>query len=534
MKYLYLACCMLLSLTNYAQKAKLVISDELEIDNKKFAINDILGSDGKLIYLKGYRGNKLWFASMDKSFKIQKSIEVDKDKVIKDMELIDIRMVKNNIVLITELEQKKEGKITNYVWTLNTQTMTFDQPKIILEVSQKVIKRPKFSFMGIGLTNGNFSDQREVFYSADTSKFAILASIPPNDKEEGKYNKFLMNVFDINQNKLWSSELEVPQSHEFFVSRENTLGNDGSYHTIGLAYDDEKEMKKGKNGTNMIITYDSKGKAHETKLDFGDKAIVSPTFNWSDNFLICAGFYYIKGSKKNITEGIAYIKMDKQGKVIKESFKEFPDDFIQSMRDAKKSSTEKNKDGEIGISDNFKIRGLQARPDGGAFLFAEEYSSYTVTTYTTNSSGRGTTSTSTTYYVFGDKFVCGISPNGDFEWLTDIPTNMTFTNREIGTIATFSNQSNLYMIYLDNEINLKKKLNERPNSKVKYKRLSAGIVGIDIKTGKAERRELIDSKDEEFVIMPKVYANLNGEMYILGGKIGVFTVKEFKIAKITF
>lgn len=533
MKYLYLACCMLLSLTNYAQKAKLQISDELEIANKKFPIDDILGSDGQFIYLRSKKGDKLKIAKMDSKFKIVKYVEIDVDDVMKGMEVIDSRMVNNNVVLITELAQKKEGKIVNYVWTLNTKTMEFDKPKAILDVSQKIIKDAKFHFMGISLTNRSFSDDRAVYYSDDTTKFAILASIPPVDKEDGKYNKELLTVYDMSHNKIWSSELEVPKNYDFFVTKKTTLGNDGSFYSFGIVYENEKDMKKNNNGTYMILSYDNKGKSSETTFNFGDKIIIDPKFDWSKNHLICAGFYSIKGSKKNITEGIAYIQMDKSGKIIKESYKEFPDEFIQSMRETKKASTEKNRDGDLGIAGSFSVRQVQARADGGAFLLAEEYYSYTVTSYTSNGNGRGTTTT-TTYYVYGDKFVCGIDSNGQFEWLTDIPTNMTYTASNIGTFATYTNKDNLYLLYTDNEENIKKKLNQRPTFKAKYKNASTAIVSVDVKTGKAERRELIDAKDAEFMLLPLVYANIGTEMFILGGKFGTWGIKEYKIAKVSF
>ncbi|MBK7958986.1 MAG: hypothetical protein IPK03_13355 [Bacteroidetes bacterium] len=204
-------------------------------------------------------------------FSIVKSVEVDLDAEIKGMELIDSRMVNNNIVLITELEQSKEGKINNYVWTLNTQTMEFDKPKMILEVSQKIIKESRLPFFDFDLTNQNYNDDRIVYYSEDNSKFAILASIPLSGKEKGRFNKRLLTVYDLSLNKLWSSELDMIQNHDFFVNIVTTLGNDGSFYSIGIAYNSVSDMKQKSNGIYTLRKFDNNGKGEDFSLNFGNK-----------------------------------------------------------------------------------------------------------------------------------------------------------------------------------------------------------------------------------------------------------------------
>ncbi|MBK7958985.1 MAG: hypothetical protein IPK03_13350 [Bacteroidetes bacterium] len=220
--------------------------------------------------------------------------------------------------------------------------------------------------------------------------------------------------------------------------------------------------------------------------------------------------------------------MDNTGKIIKESVKEFSDQFVNSMRSVKKGFTVKDKGGDLGISNNFLIKDLKARPDGGAFLLAEEFNSFTVST----SDGRGGRTYISTY-IYGDKFVCGIDPNGQFEWLVNIPTNMIYDRPDIGTYVSFLSQDKLYLIYSDNEDNLKQKLNQRPIDNTKLKKVSTAIVSIDNKTGKAERNALIDSKDEKFLLLPNVSANINNELFILGGKFGMYQVKEYRIARIS-
>lgn len=517
----------------HSQTPSVTISDKLEVDGKTMPVEKILGNDGKYFYLYGEKKGKIYLVKLDTKFKVIASNIFDPDDIQKKTDVVDIHLAKNEIRIISEIKDKKEGKIYNYVWSVNTSSLSISNPVEILAVSQKVVADRvfKISLQGIGFHENKHSDDREIIYSEDTSKMAIISSLPPEEKSDGKYDKSSIAIFDEKLNKMWTSTLSTPEGYQFYEPVEKILGSDGSFYSFGRAYNTEKDMKKKRNGTSIIMAYNTSGVSKKITLDLPDKKIDEARFKWKNGRLICAGFYENKTSKKEIIEGISYIELNSDGSVFKESYKEFSDEFIAEVKKTRAAAVEKNKDGDLGLSGNFEIRKIIQHKNGKTYILAEEAGSFISYEYQTDAKGNSYR-VAVVNYLFGNKIVCSIDSAGKFEWLTNIPTYMLYYSEKLGTYGSALINDKIHLVYSDNEVNIAKKLTAVPERATKLKKAATALTSIDINTGAAVRKKLIDAKDDEFMLYPYGYTTIGNEMIFLGGKMKLFGVDN-KLARIT-
>jgi hypothetical protein len=165
----------------------------------------------------------------------------------------------------------------------------------------------------------------------------------------------------------------------------------------------------------------------------------------TDGQMAISGFYGRRNSWD--MDGALYLSFDQaKGEVIHSNLNPFSTEFVAQFS---KILAKRGK----GIRKNFVFRQFVARPDGGAYVVAEDYELIVRTTNT----GRGTTVTNY-YYYYRDIIVLSINKEGDVDWYAHIPKNQNSMN-DGGYYLGYTflmNDDGLHFVYNDHRSNAKR------------------------------------------------------------------------------
>jgi len=157
---------------------------------------------------------------------------------------------------------------------------------------------------------------------------------------------------------------------------------------------------------------------------------------------------------------------------------------------------------------NLKVRNIEVGADGSVFLALEEYY-YTVSTTTYNNH------TTTTYtYYYEDILGAKIDASGNFLWIKKIPKKQKGTNsfQTLG-YKLVSDTSGYYFLYLDNKKNLELEEDEVPKYHINGYGGQVMVAKID-HNGNISKELLFDTRDEELMVMPRLFKKIDGNNYI--------------------
>ena len=133
--------------------------------------------------------------------------------------------------------------------------------------------------------------------------------------------------------------------------------------------------------------------------------------NITDDEMAISGFYGRRNSWD--MDGALYLAFDQiAGEVVHSNLNPFSTEFVAQF------SRLRAKRGR-GIRKNFVFRQFVSRPDGGAYVVAEDYELIVRTVQT----GRGTTTTNY-YYYYRDIIVLS-GEEGDVDWCAHVPKSKT-------------------------------------------------------------------------------------------------------------
>lgn len=451
----------------------------------------------------------------------QKPLNVEMNK--KPMLMENLALVGNDILVFASIYDKKANENQLYYSRYGT-----DQFKP-LKVNEKmaVIPAPK------SINTGSF----EVRVSPGGNRVLVHQYLPV---EKGELRKTLMEMYDGDMNLLWSQAMELPYNgNEFFVESQR-VDDDGSVMLLGIKHaggTEKRELKKAGLATYEyhLLVYDGQSPMPEDHLiSVSDKFLKDMTVSLGkDGDVLCAGLYGNKGGDRAIS-GAFYLRLDRKSKkVVHESYRAFPSDFITSYMTekqaakAEKKAERKNEEMEMA---NYLLRDLVRRDDGGAVLLAEQYYSYV--TYTTTSTGNGGTATTSTYhYVHNDIIVVNISPAGDIEWAVLVPKRQHSINTFIyNSFASAVKDDRIYLLFNDTGDNLFVK----PGDKVKQFELTgkdalAVLVTIDA-AGEVSREALFSPERRDVILRPADCEQLMDQsMFIYGSR-----KSDYRFGKIDF
>jgi len=330
--------------------------------------------------------------------------------------------------------------------------------------------------------------------SEDTSKL-LVATIADDNNDDLK-TKVSINVYDNQLSKQWAKGFTLPYTQEQVTPKNWTITNDGRVYLLAKVYDGSRKKESKKSGDErkpayqmVLFLFDgTSDKPKESILSFEKKFVTDVTFKLNhDNDLSCVGFY--ANDTKGVIKGVFFVRIDgKTGAVVNASQKEIPAADLENL------DTEKDRSGEKGLDSDYTFGKLILRDDGGVLVTAEKQY---ITVHTSSS---GTSMRTYTIYHNDELFVTSVSPDGKIEWLKVVPKKQQGGTRMFNGYSTMVSGSNVYILYNDDEDNIKLPLNHKAKGLSSFKDAAAALVTISSE-GKASRRQIFDSKADADALM---------------------------------
>src|SRR6056300_111172 len=281
----------------------------------------------------------------------------------------------------------------------------------------------------------------DVQLSKDRSKIAIFTN-PPYERQ--KAENFYVRVFDPSLKELWNADVELVYQDRNFGIMDFEVSNAGDVFILSyfdrspnLTFTnnrdlDYKLMKIGSGEENEIIEFDlglQNVRVHslgiECDITNGEMAI--------------SGFYGRRNSWD--MDGALYLAFDQiAGEVVQSTIEPFSAEIVAQF-----SSKLRAKRGK-GIRKNFVFRQFVSRPDGGAYVIAEDYEVIVRTVQT----GRGTTTTNY-YYYYRDIILLSIDKEGKIVAFGHVPKEQNSMN-DGGYYLGYTclmNEDGLHFVYND-------------------------------------------------------------------------------------
>lgn len=332
--------------------------------------------------------------------------------------------------------------------------------------------------------------------SEDTTK--LLVATVADDNNDNLKAKVSLNVYDNQLNKAWGKGFTLPYTQEQVTAQTWSLANDGQVYLLAKVYDGSRKKESKKTGDErrpayqmILFRFDgTSDKPKEFVLAFGEKFVTDLTFKLNHtNDLSCAGFY--ANDTKGVIQGVFFLRLDgKTGAVVTASQKEL------SAADIENLDTKKDRSGNEGLSSNYDFNKLILREDGGVLVTAEKVY------ITFSSSSTGNRMSNTTIYHNDEVFVTSVAPDGKIEWVKVIPKKQQGSVSMFNGYMTMVSGSNVYILYNDDEDNIKLPLTAKAKGLSSFKDAAAALVTISAE-GKASRRQIFDSKaDAEALMVP--------------------------------
>lgn len=368
--------------------------------------------------------------------------------------------------------------------------------------------------------NRYLSGKVDFTFSRDSSFLMVYTNVRSKRKDP---DKFGFNIFDRNMEPVWNKEVVLPVQENLFQVSDYLVDNEGSAYLVGKRYfRRERDRVKGQPGYEYVVyAYRDGGEdVSEYVLNLRDHFLsdlhleIAPSGD-----LICAGFY--SDIDATNAKGTFYFTVDAKTQEIKHrSLYEFDLKFLtMNLNDRQGERIEKRAEkGKRNEINQYDIRELVPRGDGGTVLIAEQYYVRVVTSVDRTTGN----STIRYYYHYNDIVVISINPGGDIEWATKIPKRQTSVN-DNGYYSSYSMMitgGKLHFIYNDHKLNIV----ERRSSNLKNFRLNdnKGIIALASvdPEGNVERRPLFSNRDVTTICRPKMCSQISPEEMLFFGKRG--------------
>ncbi|MBU0489496.1 MAG: hypothetical protein KKD31_16250 [Bacteroidetes bacterium] len=517
--------CMTITALSYCQsgsnKIRLKMGPQFKESNK-YMVDEIIGSDGKGIYVLKTRARGIDMGILSNS-----------NQIAATLERFDLEM---NLIKTTELELKHDGKKLDFEFVIQFQN------ELYLFTSERDGKSKKNILYMQGIDKETMVPESEaekiadIDYSShlkwnsgvfaatispDSSKLLIYYDLPYERNSNEKYG---VVAFDKSLKKLWEKEFEIPYIDKKFEITDYTIDNEGNFHVLGKRFMEKDEKVKGEVSYRFhILSYFDGGRSFiEYPIEVPDKYLseMQIAIDPQTQDIICAGFY----SKTSVwaISGSFYLKISKKTKeFIQQNFKEFGLDFMtETMSEKKAVKAEKNanKGKEVEMY-KYYLDNIISRKDGSFVLVGEQFDFYTTTTTTTTSNG-GTSTHTTNHYIFGDIIVISISKIGEIEW-TEKVAKMQRTLNDNGNFSSYTwmeIDGSLFFVFNDNPKNLDyssgvpEKFNNGKESIVL-------LVELD-REGKETRELLFKASEAETKLRPTISCDLSDRELIIYGQKG--------------
>lgn len=521
MKSLLNICLLSISLWAGAQSVELKIGDNFPI-TKLHKVDKLIGSDGEFIYFKSIFMRNLTISKVDKSFKLVGQIEYKLANIMKDLLEIDYKIIAGEFYLFAVAVSPEDRHLVIYKIKLNSSAMTFNSPEKMFDLNQK-----EYTYSGYQ----NFfalNTPMQIITSPDQTKFAFIVSKPV----EGNPEKAIRNAFVFNQKMEKLNEFEIPNPQKTGIAKYDVfkLENNGNILTQLKMYESFKQFNSSPDEGEDMFQFISNGKlTFESDFGSAENKIIKPKIFIGKTNIAVAGYYAKKGDKDKFPLGMSFMSFDFTGKMLNQSYNTFTPAYSEHMKKGinRAGSVIPIKYGEI--SKFLTMREAVFNEDGSIILIGEEYEYYLVDrAISTNISSQ-----TSKLNFHGYKLISRINSNGNFDWLTYIPSTMHLEG-DMGSILVQDRNEKLNLLFTDNPANIGADMSQEAIKSFSYKPMAVANVEIDKATGKASRSKLDDksSKDNNYNI--DGYFKLDKVFYIMTYIVSLRSPVEVKFSSVEF
>ncbi len=394
--------------------------------------------------------------------------------------------VKNSIIAIMEDESQKDVS-DFYLVPINKEGELGEKQKLVTLNQTKKDGIPKV----------------EVLFSRDSSKFCVLLQ-QDSDRKKSTFEYYL-KMFDNDLKGLWTKKVSTNLAGSQIDILSDLVGDDGAFYFLAKEYEslNNKETKKSENDKGRVANYSikvyrvSEGEStpKEFRMNLGGKFHKGASLSINESGEIsCIGMF--SNENKGNTDGIYFIKLDKNGQVIKSNLAQFTPQQVESLG---KKNKENSKSGEKGLDKYFTFENQIPLDDGSFLLTAEENFKTTVTT------GR----TTTIVYHSYDIILMTISPDGNIIDVKVIPKRQVISGikKFVSNYSVNIKNRGVYFFYNDDEDNLGKPLSAAAKEISSLKECIATMTFLD-KNGKLTRKALFDKSDSKMLLVPDKFTKI--------------------------
>ena len=288
----------------------------------------------------------------------------------------------------------------------------------------------------------------DIQLSKDRSKIAIFTN-PPYQRNSTE--NFYIRIFDSELEELWNADVELSYRDRNFGIMDFEVSNSGEVFILSY-YDNSPNITMLNNRDleyKLMRVTDESGISDVVEFDLGLQDVLVQSLGIEcdlvDGQMAISGFY----GRRNVwdMDGALYLAFDQaKGEVVSSNLNQFAPDFVAQFN---KYRAKRGK----GIRRNFVFRQFVSRPDGGAYVVAEDYE--VVVRQTQGQRGQTTTNY---YYYYNDVIVLSIDKSGDVDWYAHIPKKQTSMN-DGGYFLGYTmllNEEGLHFLYNDHRKNAKR------------------------------------------------------------------------------
>jgi len=402
---------------------------------------DILDMDAEAFYTYGSRyalltANRWYFAKYDR--KTSRQVwQSEMDQIIYQgdrTELISTHVVQGEFYIFLQAYNRQTDQKILLLQILDAQ----GDPKE-LKVVERLDARRKYK--------GSF----KISFSQDRQKFMIFSNPDYSIRDN---EKFSVAVYNLQLELLWAKDIELDILDRYFSLYRSDVTNDGDVYFIGKKTPERNKGERwvwGESNEEFIV-YRLSGKDERVfEIDLGLDLVyvtnMGMELDFGNNTMAIAGFYSEQGYNRASMKGMFYITLDQaEANVVSTHLSPFSTEFLDEFMSTGRATRGAE------IREDFVFRHFLHRPDGGAFVIAEDYEMQVVTTQTRN----GTVTNY--YYYYYDIIAFGISDKGEIEWSGHVPKRQFSKNdggRASGYLPLVDGKQ-LHLIFNDHKSNTKR------------------------------------------------------------------------------
>ncbi|TNE79037.1 MAG: hypothetical protein EP332_12290 [Bacteroidetes bacterium] len=396
--------------------SQLVYSQEFEWSNlerfrNRKSYNHILGQNSSGIFVLRSRGQEIYSKVILERYRNSLGLDYSKRLVgMKGFRFIDAHVQEEGLLVWKSMFNPANEKLELFVQRVDNDNSLDGELKLMTQVGLK-----------------NFSDEGD--FSIHTNKRQSHYVNCFTERIKGKYRKFHIQVWDDSLNLVREKQFVLPFEEDDFNLESVEVDTMGHAFLLFSGVNEEKERETPERiGLHVFALTNSDSLIHHY-LNLSDTYLSSPlmTIDEVNKHIQVSALYSLK-SRDN-SKGVLFASFDlATGKKLKHEFIPYTYSFAKDII------------GEDGIKrddepENFSLKFIVPRSDGGFILFGEEFSvaqqSYT---YYVNGIAQ---MTSRSVYNYGKLFIISIDANAKLDWFHIVNKGQSSVN-DLGYYSSFT------------------------------------------------------------------------------------------------